>query len=143
MASGSYSSIFSGPVVFTPTVTLVGGAGNTVPVFSTNTGYYFANGVLIRDFIYLTGDGGAEGAGTGQVNIALSHTAAATFPAGIYKCGTYINSTFEAPLYGVINGAVNTVALYYLNTDQSIIALTGDDLNNATRSLAIQCEFWI
>lgn len=74
---------------FTPTVTLVGGAGNTVPVYSTNTGRYIRNGNQVSVEILLTGDGGAEGAGTGVINVALPFTANATsaqpFPDGLWK----------------------------------------------------------
>jgi hypothetical protein len=66
-------------------MTLVGGAGNTVPVYSTNTGRYTRVGNTIFVNVYLTGDGGAEGAGTGQINIALPITASASFPAIIYQ----------------------------------------------------------
>lgn len=63
---------------YAPTVTLVGGTGNTVPVYSSNLGRYLRMGNLVYVDINLSGDGGDEGAGTGQLNIALPVQAGAS-----------------------------------------------------------------
>lgn len=136
------------PSPFTPTVTLVGGAGNTVPVYSTNQAVYerIANECFV--IVYLTGDGGAEGAGTGVLNIALPFTSNAQTPAGIFPVGTIINGTEEHALYGVINGAVSTISLK-MQSDTAgaltsdIIDVTGADQNNATRSIMMKFNYKI
>ena len=128
---------------FTPTVTLVGGAGNTTPVYSTNTGRYTRIGNRVLVDIYLTGDGGAEGAGTGVLNIALPITASASHPDGIFTGGSVINSTEEIICYGVIAGSATTVALK-MQADTAgavtsdIVDVTGADQNNATRSIRLK-----
>ena len=133
---------------FTPTPTLVGGAGNTVPVYSTNLGAYERIGGECFVIVYLTGDGGAEGAGTGVLNIALPFTSNAQSPAGIFPVGTISNGTEEQALYGVINGAVSTISLK-MQSDTAgaltsdIIDVTGADQNNATRSIMMKFNYKI
>lgn len=56
---------------YAPTVTLVGGAGNTVPVYTTNQGRYKKIGKTVHFAFMVDGDGGTDGAGTGVINIAL------------------------------------------------------------------------
>lgn len=79
---------------YTPIVTLVGGAGNTVPVYTTNSGRYqrICNTILVD--ILLQGDGGAEGAGTGVFNISLP-----------INGGTSTNSDGVGNTGFVVNGA--------------------------------------
>lgn len=123
---------------FTPTVTLVGGAGNTVPVYSTNTGRYTRIGNRVFVDVYLTGDGGDEGAGTGTVNIALPVAASASNPAGARECGRAINNVSEYLIAGEITGGASTVSLSYYNLISTTAAFTGADQNNATRTIRLQ-----
>lgn len=126
---------------FAPTVTLVLGAGNTVPVYSTNTGRYTRVGNRVFVDIYLTGDGGAEGAGTGAFNIALPFTASASNPTSDILVGTGLNSTTSYLLIGQIGGGATTIALRYYVTLILIASMTGADQNNAVRTIRLQFAY--
>lgn len=131
------------PGTFTPTVTLVGGAGNTVPVYSTNTGRYTQIGNQCFVDIYLTGDGGNEGAGSGVINIALPITAGASHPAGNFLAGSLINGSSQKPCYGVLTGGATTVALKMQGDTAGALIdtnpdVTGNNQNNATRSIRMK-----
>lgn len=122
---------------FTPTVTLVGGAGNTVPVYTTNSGRYCTIGKLVQVRVNLDGDGGNEGAGTGVLNIALP-TAASANISGQYKlCGYAFNSTTEVNLLGYLSASATTIALHYFNTATSTASYTGADQNNTSRNITL------
>ncbi len=122
---------------FVPTVTLVGGAGNTVPVYTTNTGRYTREGNRVFVDIYLTGDGGAEGAGTGVLTIAIPITSGASFPAGTFLCGTALNGTNAYLLCGSIGGGGGVISLSFFSSITNISSMTGDDQNNTTRSVRL------
>lgn len=126
---------------FSPTVTLVGGAGNTVPQYSTNTGRYTRIGNRVFVDVYLTGDGGNEGAGTGQINIALPITASASHSAGEFLAGTILNNTNTNPLTGVISGSATTIALSLFNAINTKITAKGQDQNNATRAIRLKFSY--
>jgi hypothetical protein len=123
---------------FTPTVTLVGGAGNIVPVYSTNTGRYTRIGRQVFVDVYLTGDGGDEGAGTGQVNIALPITASASHPTSLWPAGYADNGTTEYEIWAQIAGSGTTMTLNYFSTLSGEVAFTGADQNNATRVIRLK-----
>jgi hypothetical protein len=123
---------------YTPTVTLFGGAGNTVPVYSTNTGRFCRMGNTVYVLIELGGDGGAEGAGTGQITIALPVQVGASGGGGFIKPnGYFINGATTGITLGYSIGGQTTVTLFYLNTISTSIALTGADQNNTTRQIAL------
>lgn len=122
---------------FTPTVTLVGGAANTVPQYSTNTGRYTQIGNRVFVDIYLTGDGGNEGAGTGTLNIALPVASSASYPTSLIPCGYALNNVTESELYGQIGGGATTIALNYFNLISTTAAFTGAAQNNATRTIRL------
>lgn len=123
---------------FTPTVTLVGGAGNTVPVYTTNTGRYVRVGDVVFVEVYLTGDGGAEGAGTGVLNIALPVTSGANaVPAGSISCGLASNNATSYQLLGLIGAGSGTISLSYWLTVSAVTSFTGAEQNNATRSIRL------
>ncbi len=126
---------------FTPTVTLVGGAGNTTPVYSTNSGRYMRVGNQIFADVYLTGDGGNEGAGTGQVNIALPVSASSSHNTGYFPVGTAVNNATTYILYGQISGSASTIQLSYISAIGTLTAFTGDDQNNATRSIRLKLNY--
>lgn len=125
---------------FTPTVTLVGGAGNTTPVYSTNTGRYTQVGNIVFVDVYLTGDGGNEGAGTGVMNVALPVTASASHPTQLTPIGYAVNNTTEFELYGIIAGSATTISIQYPNTLSAFFNFTGAQQNNATRT--VRLKFW-
>ncbi len=126
---------------FTPTVTLVGGAGNTVPVYTTNSGRYCRVGRTVSVDINLTGDGGKEGAGTGQVNIALPIAASASHDAGQFMAGTALNNVTSYALTGVISGGGSTIQLSYFNLISTEANFTGADQNNATRQIRLKFSY--
>ena len=99
------------PADFTPTVSLVGGAGNTTPVYTTNTGRFSRYGKKVDVDVLLTGDGGAEGAGTGKINVLLPQTAGASQSVGKFPCGYYFNNGVESTLLGEIAASGTTIAL--------------------------------
>ncbi len=135
-ASGTLA--YSTTTTFSPTVTLVGGAGNTTPVYSTNTGRYTRTGSIVFVDVYLTGDGGNEGAGTGQINIALPVTASASHPTSLFPVGYVLNGTTEDDVFGQIIGSGTTITLNYFNLVQTTVALTGADQNNVTRTVRLK-----
>ena len=126
---------------FTPTVTLVGGAGNTVPVYTTNTGRYTRVGNRVFVDVYLTGDGGAEGAGTGQININLPITAGASHPTSYFPCGYALNNVTEDEIWGQVAGSGTTIQLVYFNAINTTTNLTGADQSSTTRSIRIKFSY--
>lgn len=139
VASGLYiSNVALGTLAwanFTPTVTLVGGAGNTVPVYSTNSGRYIRIGNAVHVSVYLSGDGGAEGAGTGQINIALPVAASASQIGSHFPCGVSTNGATINLLIAEVAASATTFALAYFDTISSTTILTGAGQNNTTRSI--------
>ena len=126
---------------FTPTVTLVGGAGNTVPVYTTNTGRYRRIGDVVHAEVYLTGAGGAEGAGTGRVNIALPVAAGASHPTSLFHAGYSLNGTAHAVMYGQIAGSATTMELSYFSAIGTAADFTGAQQNNVTRTVRLKFTY--
>lgn len=127
---------------FTPTVTLVGGAGNTVPVYSTNTGRYTRIGNRVWVDVLLSGDGGAEGAGTGQLTVALPFATSASFPIESFMVGTARNSAAEYMIAGeVLTGGASVISLYYFDTIANRSSFTGDLQNNTTRFIRLSFSY--
>lgn len=123
---------------FTPTVTLVGGAGNTTPVYTTNSGRYCIIGKLVQVRVNLDGDGGAEGAGTGVINVALPTTAGASISGQYKMCGYAYNSTTESVLLGYLGASATTIALHYFNNIGSTSNFTGASQNNSSRNITLE-----
>lgn len=123
---------------YTPVMTLVGGAGDITPVYTTNTAQYIAVGDLIYVTIQFSGDGGAEGAGTGVINISLPNIAR-TGTAGltILPAGRMRNGATTQSIVGVVAGTATTV---YLNTLAGV-DLTGADQNNTTRNIYLSFAY--
>lgn len=136
---------------YTPVVTLVGGAGNTVPVYSTNLGNYSVRGDICRIKIQLINDGGDEGAGSGVLTISLPIVATSR---------TGFNGATNSTYYG--NGATIVTNPYYANITAgastfTILAqsntagtlttnytqLTGVDQNSTSRYIFADFEYWI
>lgn len=121
---------------FTPTVTLVGGAGNTVPVYSTNTGRYTRIGNTIVINVTLSGDGGAEGAGTGAVNVALPVNVGASASIDLIA-GKALNGATSFLLEATASANASTVSLGYFDAINSSSGFTGVLQNNVTRSIRL------
>lgn len=127
---------------FTPTVTLVGGAGNTTPVYSTNTGRYTRIGNRCFVDVILSGDGGAEGAGTGVVNIALPMAVSASYATSRTFIGRGTNGTTIFWLCSVLEASYTTISLGYLTAlNVGLTSLTGADQNNTTRQIIINFSY--
>lgn len=128
---------------FAPTVTLVGGTGNTTPVYSTNSGRYTRIGRIVFVDVWLTGDGGAEGAGTGVVNIALPITASASQNTGTFSVGYVRNGAYAdgLPLYGQIAAGGTTIELVQRTVAGAFASVTGADQNNASRAIRMKFQY--
>ncbi len=122
---------------FTPTVTLVGGAGNTVPVYTINSGRYTRIGNRVFVMIRLNGDGGAEGAGTGQFTVALPIAVSASAVGNVPIVGQSTNSTTIAIMVAAIAAGASTVALSSFNTISTTATFTGASQNNTTRDVSL------
>lgn len=125
------------PQSYTPVLTLVGGAGNTVPQYTTNLGRYFFVGGYIFVQIDLTGDGGNEGAGSGQVNISLPRNAGSNQLGDYTTVGTLLNGTAFIPnIAGMFTAGGSTLALGKVSAGNFAI-VTGADQNNTTRTIRL------
>jgi hypothetical protein len=124
---------------WTPIVTLVGGSGNTVPVYTTNLGRYTRIGNRVFCEIILSGDGGDEGAGTGTVAISLPFGAVSS-GLNYWGLGYVYNSTTELQPLPVISSGASIVIIKYWNAG-SLIALTGAGQNNASRGIQISIVY--
>lgn len=123
----------------TPTVTLVGGTGNVVPVYSTNGCRWTQIGKTVFVRYYLTGDGGAEGAGTGTMTLALPVAVGASALAGNSEAfkGLAINGATNYMLTAPVATSATTIGVSYWSAINAINSLTGADQNNTSRSVII------
>ena len=139
IVSSGDSRYFEG--TWTPIVTLVGGAGNTVPVYSTNSGKYTRVGRLVFFNILFSGDGGAEGAGTGQIHVSLPFsTSAEQLPVGPI-CGVMINGADEELLSLQFQPSASTLAVFMGSTE--LLMFTGVDQNNVSRHFSLTGNFLV
>lgn len=122
---------------YTPIVTLVGGAGNTVPVYLVNTGRWCRIGNRVFVDIFLGNDGGAEGAGTGNLTISLPVATGASNFAGRIFCGFYLNNITSDAIGVILTAGATTVAL----TVRAGSNLKGDDQNSTSRGLALSFSY--
>jgi hypothetical protein len=128
---------------FSPTVTLVGGAGNTVPVYSTNTGRYTRIGRQVFVDVYLTGDGGDEGAGTGTFTVALPVASSASHPTSYFPVGFFQNGTAEDPIWGKIAASTSVIDFAYEDVLNNFTVMTGAEQNNTTRTVRLKFNYEI
>lgn len=122
---------------YSPTVTLVGGSGNTVPVYTTNTGRFCRMGNTVFFEVTLQGDGGAEGAGTGSINIALPVNAASSGSVSVIR-GDFTNGALLGILQGSIVTSGSTIAFAYWNTISTVTSFVGNNQNDTSRNINIQ-----
>jgi len=127
---------------YIPVVTLVGGTGNTVPVYATNTGRYTRIGNRCFVEIYLDGDGGNEGAGTGRINISLPITPSASSLSHADSLdGRGVNNTTFYQLAVSVGAGVSTCWLRYWTSVSAVANFTGDLQNNGTRSIILNFSY--
>jgi hypothetical protein len=119
---------------YTPTVTLVGGAGNTVPVYSTNWGAYKKIGKTVHYTVLLDGDGGAEGAGTGNIRIALPFPAAS---GNRYweSLGRVVNDVNSYIGIARIDASSSTIRVRHFNTATTTGDVPGTGQSGTTRTM--------
>ncbi len=118
---------------FTPTVTLVGGAGNTVPTYSSVVARYIQIGKIVHVSIKLgNNSGGTAGAGTGAIFIALPIAASASDTNNeSIPSGTFANGAATNIVHTAITASASTVALLYQNAIGTAISMTGAQQNDA------------
>lgn len=143
LAGGGTFAKYLAPATYTPTVTLVGGTGNTVPVYTTNEGRWEQIAKRVFVDVALDGDGGAEGAGTGTVTIALPVAVGTNEPSPSQQVvlGTALNNATRYILIGTLTPGATTIAVAYFSSISAIAALTGADQNNATRGIRLKFEY--
>lgn len=126
---------------YTPVITLVGGAGNTVPVYTIHSGRWTRTGNLVTVAIELSGDGGAEGAGTGFLFISLPVSAGASMAAANILAGRIVNNTLRGILIAQLTPSTNTFSVQYFDTISTIKVATGADQNSTTRGMSIHFSY--
>lgn len=126
---------------YTATVTLVGGAGNTVPVYSTNVAYYAKYGKTCFVWVYKTGDGGAEGAGTGVYTIALPFQSATTSFVGEIAAGTFHNGAASGALFVSVADSATTAQVTQLTAIGNLANFTGADQDNTSRKVTLAFKY--
>jgi len=139
LGAGSALSNYTAAATCTPTVTLVGGTGNVVPVYSTNSCRWTRIGDRIFVDVELSGDGGDEGAGTGVLNIALPAAAGASALNSYFPVGLAINNTIVTPLYGMITAGASTITFKFMSP--ALADFQGAGQNNATRAIYLKFEY--
>ena len=123
---------------FTPTVTA---GADVIPVYSTNTGRYTRIGNTVFVDVFLTGDGGNEGIGATQINIALPITAGASHPTSHFPCGYALNSTTDYEIWGQVAGSATTIALSYFSAIQVRANFVSNDQGNTTRTIRLKFSY--
>lgn len=125
---------------YTPTVTSSVG-GDTIPVYSTNSGRYTRIGNVVHVDINLTGDGGAEGSGSGNLRIALPISIGASIGNNIIPCGRFFNSgTFGLLITSLTAGAAYAEFAYF-NAISTTAAFTPTLQNNTTRAINVSFRY--
>jgi hypothetical protein len=134
-AAGAYAEN-----VWTPVIT---SAGGTAPTFTnpTLTGVWIKVGHLM--FLSISGNntaGGTPGAGAQQLSVSLPFAVRATALPARITCGSFLNNLTQDLCFAQMTAGATTAPLYQQNISGSKadqVALTGADLNNATRGV-----FW-
>ncbi|MFA5114373.1 MAG: glycosyl hydrolase family 28-related protein [Candidatus Margulisiibacteriota bacterium] len=125
---------------FTPTVELVGGTGNVVPVYSTATGRWDIISRQCHIQVQLSGDGGDEGAGTGVVNVHLPFTVAAHRLR--QTVGRAVNNSAYYTLWANTAATATKISLIIKDANADTITnFKGSDQNATDR--AIDLDFWM
>lgn len=132
----------SGWTAFTPTLTLVGGAGNTVPTFASTTARFQTVGNVVHVAVNLTNSaGGTAGAGTGTLNMALPVTAGASNTAAYSAVGFLVDGSLDLVMHAQV-GAGSTTAIFLVQTSATAFAtVQGASLNDANNR-QLQMKFF-
>lgn len=145
LGAGSTLANFTTWAAYTATLTLVGGAGNTVPTY---TGQSFSRwqqvGKRVDVDIDLTNSaGGTAGAGTGTLTVALPVAVSASGSAAGtgYVAGVAVNGSVVSLLHGILVAGATTLSLNYSDTIASVAAFTGVMQNNVARKLRLSFSY--
>ena len=138
LGGGSALANFTTWAAYTPTVTLVGGAGNTVPVYTTNSGRWMQIGKIVFVDVFLAGDGGAEGAGTGNFSVALPVAIGSSTAASDYVAvGRGVNGATRYNIYVELAPSATVAGLAYWAGTTTFSLFTGADQNDTSRSVRL------
>jgi hypothetical protein len=125
---------------YTPTITLVGGSGNTVPTFSTQSGRWcrLGNTVFVQ-LNFLNPSGGTQGAGSGLITIALPETVGASMSSTPIGAMGLIGTTNVFPAVPVLSVGGTTCTITYINpATNASVPLTGASYAASARYLQMQ-----
>ena len=127
---------------YTPVVTLVGGSGNVVPVYSTVSGRFTQIGNRCIGDVFLFGDGGAEGAGTGEIHISLPITQnASAVEQRIFGTYAYNSATTYIVESIIESGASTDMRFNYISVLGTESTFSGVHQNNSARQINIQFNY--
>jgi len=125
----------AGWTTYTPTVTLVGGAGNTVPTYTTTSGRYTQIGNTIYvQVVLINSSGGTAGAGTGTFTVALPISRGSEV-ANTYRMVGYALNNTTYYLLTALSPSTSTLAINYFSAINTKATFTGAQQNNAIREL--------
>lgn len=125
---------------FSPTLTSSNG-GDTIPVYSTNTGRYVTIGKTVFCIVALTDDGGAEGNGSGSLRVNLPVAAGTNYSMTTAPIGRSFNSSTDKIIYGSIAALGTFVTLNDFDAaGAAFTGLTPTEQNNISRGIFLQ--FW-
>lgn len=126
---------------YTPSITLVGGTGNTTPTYTTKTGRYSRIGRTVYVSIKLSNTtGGTAGAGTGAVTISLPVNASSSYSMSVCPIGYASNSTTSYQIAGNINASASVINLSKWTDWDNFSDFPGSGQDNASR--VVQVQFW-
>jgi len=131
---------------YTPTITLVGGSGNVVPVFSVNTGRKCAVGKTEFFQIEISGNGLTDGAGTGIVHIALPVAAGASATNFNSPCGSFYYLSGDANAFSAgakIAPSATTLTLQSFENSGIIPKAGADLLPSQGSEIHLNCHYEI
>lgn len=121
---------------YVPVLTLVGGAGNIVPQYATTLARYnLINKKLCLVSVYMSGDGGAEGAGTGALTISLPFSASCLCAV---PCGTMVNGLQIVTLKLILQSGSNLATFAFQNSFVTVAQVIGVNQDSATREFSFR-----
>jgi len=121
---------------YTPVLTTTSG---TLPQYVLNSGIYQVVGQVVHVSILFNGDGGNEGAGSGELSVSLPFNRDNSMDFFAFPCGFSYNPAVQMLLAYFPNSNRDKMPLYYNNAG-TFTALTNVQQNGTSRSLNLQ--FW-
>ncbi len=142
LGAGSVLSNYTTWATYTPTVTLVGGAGNTVPTFTAEfAGRWIRIGNMVTVIITMVNSaGGTAGAGTGAFTVALPVTPGASCPTQYAPIAYYSAGANTYSAIPILTASTATVTCYYILANV-LTALNGNAFSNASRAFQVTLTY--